>query len=256
MCQAAADRGVRQPPCAVVDVDNQLARHEAVDEGDDAGALFEGSVGDEAGGEPRVHGPDIPDHIPHLGGGRRQPNLFANRCHRNLLDDCSVTARFHLRLGETCGGLPATLSVVPGRTIYRRGGLAILDYRCDARLHERPVVERHGAFSLSYVRSGSFGYHIRGESFELVPGSILLGAPGDEYECTHDHVCGDECLSVQLAPELLDALDVSPRPWRLGSLPPIAELVVLAERTQAAAAGAPEWGADEQALLLAGRFVE
>ena len=145
---------------------------------------------------------------------------------------------------------------MPGRTIYRRGGLAVLDYRCDARLHERPVVERHGAFSLSYVRRGSFGYHIRGESFELVPGSILLGGPGDEYECTHDHVCGDECLSVQLSPELLDALGGSPRPWRLGSLPPIAELVVLAERTQVAAGGVEELGADEQALLFAARFLE
>jgi AraC-like DNA-binding protein len=144
---------------------------------------------------------------------------------------------------------------VPGRTIYQRGGLAVLDYRCDARLRERPMVERHGAFSLSYVRSGSFGYHIRGESFELVPGSILLGGPGDEYECTHEHVCGDECLSVQLAPELLDALGGSPRPWRLGGIPPIAEFVVLAERTQAAATGAREWGVDEQALLFAARFL-
>jgi hypothetical protein len=41
--------------------------------------------------------------------------------------------------------------------------------------------------------------------FELVTGSILVGHPGDEYMCTHDHhVCGDECLSFHLAPALAD----------------------------------------------------
>ena len=35
---------------------------------------------------------------------------------------------------------------------------------------------------------------------ELVAGSMLVGHPGDEYICTHDHVCGDECLSFFLAP--------------------------------------------------------
>jgi len=145
---------------------------------------------------------------------------------------------------------------VSARTIFDRGGLTVVEYRCEARLRERPSVERHTACSLSYVRSGSFGYRIRGASFELVPGSILLGAAGDEYACTHDHVCGDECLSVQLDPALADTLGARPAVWRLGSLPPAAGLAMLAERTIAAAAGADELAVDEQALLFASRFVE
>ena len=141
-------------------------------------------------------------------------------------------------------------------TILERGGLAIVDYRCAARLRERPVVERHTAFSLSYVRKGSFGYRYRGAPFELVPGSILLGAPGDEYTCTHDHVCGDECLSIQLAPELVDTLGASPALWRIGCLPPLAELVVIAEQTQAAVEGRGDAGTDELALTFAARFAE
>ena len=43
-------------------------------------------------------------------------------------------------------------------------------------------------------------------SFELVAGSVLVGHPGDEYVCSHDHVCGDECLSFFLAPELVEAI--------------------------------------------------
>ena len=141
-------------------------------------------------------------------------------------------------------------------TILERGGLTIVDYRCGARLREAPMLERHSAYSLSYVRKGSFGYRYRGAAFELVAGSILLGAPGDEYACTHDHVCGDECLSIQLAPELVDALGASPALWRAGALPPLADLVVAAERAQAAVDGRTDAAADELALTFAARFAE
>jgi AraC-like DNA-binding protein len=126
---------------------------------------------------------------------------------------------------------------VPAITVFERGGLAIVDYRCEARLRERPVVERHGAFSLSYVRAGSFSYRFRGAEYELVPGSVLLGGPGDEYSCAHDHVCGDECLSIQLQPELVETIGGTPRLWQIGGLPPIAELIVAAERTAACVRG-------------------
>ncbi|HXI28565.1 MAG TPA: AraC family transcriptional regulator [Vicinamibacterales bacterium] len=151
---------------------------------------------------------------------------------------------------------------MPARTLFDRGGLAIVDYRCDARLHERPVVERHAAFSLAYVRTGSFGYRIRGASYELVPGSIVIGGPGDEYVCTHDHVCGDRCLSIQLQLELVESIGGREKFWQIGSLPPLAELVVDAERVaQAAAAreagndGGAAPSIDEQAVLFAARFV-
>jgi AraC family transcriptional regulator len=140
-------------------------------------------------------------------------------------------------------------------TILEHGGLTIVDYRCDARLRERPTIEQHGAFSLSYVRKGSFGYRYRGADFELVAGSMLLGAPGDEYACTHEHVCGDECLSVQLSPEVVEAIGASPALWRIGCVPPIAELIVFAERAQAAVGGRSTW-ASEAAWMFAGRFVE
>ena len=149
-----------------------------------------------------------------------------------------------------------TLAIVPARTLFERGGLAVVDYRCDARLHDRPVTEHHAAYSLSYVRSGSFGYHLRGAAYELVAGSILLGSPGDEYRCTHEHVCGDRCLSVQLDAALVDALGGTTAMWRLGGLPPVAELAVLAERMHAAAAAELDSGVDEEALRFAARFVE
>src|SRR5262245_26291458 len=92
-------------------------------------------------------------------------------------------------------------------TLLRGDHLAVVDYRCTAGPGDRPFVEVHEGVSVSYVRAGSFGYSTRGASFELVAGSILVGHPGDEYLCRHDHhVRGDECLSIQLAPELADAI--------------------------------------------------
>ena len=83
---------------------------------------------------------------------------------------------------------------MPATILLERDALSVIDFRCDAHPAERPAVERHGSYSLSYVRKGSFGYRVRGEAFELVAGSVLIGHCGDEYVCTHDHVCGDECL--------------------------------------------------------------
>ncbi len=141
-------------------------------------------------------------------------------------------------------------------TLLQRSGLTIVDYRCEARLHDRPFAEYHNAFSLSYVRKGSFGYRLGRRSFDLVAGAVLVGRPGDEYRCTHEHVCGDECLSIQLSPELAETFRSRAPIWRMGSMPPVAELLVLGELAQAAAGGQSGAALDEVALWLVARFVE
>lgn len=141
------------------------------------------------------------------------------------------------------------------RTILRRGALSVTDYRCSIGPDDRPFPEHHEGFDLAYVRTGSFGYRARGASFELVAGSILVGHPGDEYVCTHDHVRGDECLSFQLAPALVESLGARRDIWRIGCLPPLPELMVLGELAQGAVAGRSDVGVDEVGLLFASRFV-
>src|SRR5439155_19466164 len=121
---------------------------------------------------------------------------------------------------------------------------------------DEPCLERHGGFSVNYVRRGSFGYRVRGESFELVAGSIVVGHPGDEYLCTHDHVYGDECLSFHLAPALVETIGDRTETWRTGCVPPLPELMVLGELAQASAEGRSDVGVDEVGMLLAARFVE
>lgn len=130
--------------------------------------------------------------------------------------------------------------------------LSVSDYRCTLARGAAPVPERHEAYTVAYVRSGSFGYRVEGRHFELIAGSVLLGRPGDEFVCTHDHAGGDRCLSFQLAPALLDALGAADA-WRGGALPPLPELMVLGELAQAAADGGIDVGVDEVGVAFAAR---
>jgi AraC-like DNA-binding protein len=141
------------------------------------------------------------------------------------------------------------------RTLLERNRISVTEFRCTAGPGDKPFAEAFPAHSISYVRKGSFGCHCRGRFHELVAGSILVGHPGDEYVCTHDHVVGDECLSFFLAPELVDAIGDN-GVWQVGSVPPLPELMVLAELAQTAADGSSDVGLDEVGHLLAARFVE
>jgi AraC-like DNA-binding protein len=141
-------------------------------------------------------------------------------------------------------------------TLLQRESISVVDNPCTVAPGEAPFVELHGGHSVSYVRKGSFGYRLRGESFELVAGSILVGHPGDEFVCTHEHGYGDECLSFFLSPELVETIGDRADVWRTGGVPPLSELMVLGELAQAAAEGRSDVGADEVGVMLAARFVE
>ncbi len=135
-----------------------------------------------------------------------------------------------------------------------QGAISVFDYRCPARIGDRPFAERHEVHSLAYVRKGAFGYRARGRHYELVAGSLLIGRPGDEFTCSHDHVCGDECLSFGFSPALIEEIGGNDA-WRTMGVAPQAELMVLGEMAQAAAIGRSDKALDEIGLLLAARFL-
>jgi AraC-like DNA-binding protein len=141
--------------------------------------------------------------------------------------------------------------------LLKHRSISVSDFRCTASPGEKPFTEQFGCHSVSYVRKGSFGCQSRGRTFELVTGSVLVGFPGDEYVCTHDHhICGDECLSFFLEPELVETIGDRREAWRVGAAPPLPELMVLGELAQAAAGGRSDIGLDEVGHLFASRFVE
>jgi AraC-like DNA-binding protein len=141
-------------------------------------------------------------------------------------------------------------------TLLQRPSVTVSDFRCSAAPGDKPFAEQHGCHSISFVRKGSFGYQSRGRSHELVAGCFLIGTPGAEFVCSHDHVCGDECLSFFFGPELVDAAGARAAAWDVGATPPLAELMVLGELAQAAADGASDIGLDEVGHLLAQRLVD
>jgi AraC-like DNA-binding protein len=140
--------------------------------------------------------------------------------------------------------------------LHEDSTLRVWDYCCQAGPGDRPFTELHHRHSVSYVRKGSFGYRCQGVATELVAGSVLVGRAGDEYLCTHDHhVCGDECLSFHLSPELVESLAGRAGAWRSQGVPPLPELMVVGELAQAAADRRNDVGVDEAGLLFAARFV-
>src|SRR6201995_34136 len=112
--------------------------------------------------------------------------------------------------------------------LLQRPTLTVSDFRCTAVAGEKPFAELHRCHSISFVRKGSFGYHCHGRSHEVVAASFLIGAPDTEFVCTHDHVCGDECLSFFFAPELVDTIGERAEAWLVGAFSPLAELFVFA----------------------------
>jgi AraC family transcriptional regulator len=134
---------------------------------------------------------------------------------------------------------------------------AVHEYHCDAGPHDEPFAEMHAEYSVSFVNRGSFGYRHRGQLHELIPGSLLVGSPGDEYMCTHEHHgAGDVCLSVKLSCEFVDEFARERELWRVGALPPLPEIMVLGELAQAVADQRSDIGYDEIACALAIKFAE
>ena len=143
------------------------------------------------------------------------------------------------------------------KTLLQNQTLSVMDYRCSMGPDDKPFTEQHRCHSLSYVRKGSFGYDTGGRSHELVAGAVMVGHRGDEYVCSHPHhVCGDECLSFWFSPELAEEVGLTKTTMRLGSLPPLPEMMMCGELAEAAGRGDGDIGIDEAGMLFAKRFIE
>lgn len=140
---------------------------------------------------------------------------------------------------------------MPATELIRGEHVRVVDYRCTLGPRDAPAAtEVHAGYSLSYVKRGTFGCRAHGERFELVTGSFFIGRPGAEYVATHDHGCGDECLSFQLSEDFVDALGArTAGAWDRVAVPPLAKLLVIAERY-------PGLAGDELGMLLTERFLE
>lgn len=145
--------------------------------------------------------------------------------------------------------------MVAARTLHD-GPIRVVACHCTAGPADTPFTEQHRSHSIAYVVRGSFGYRVEGAPFELVAGSLLVGRPGAEYVCTHEHhPAGDDCLSFHLSPAVAASFG-DPAIWSTGALPPLPELMVLGELARAVVAGASDIAMDEIAAMFVGRAAE
>lgn len=139
-------------------------------------------------------------------------------------------------------------------TLAQTENLSATLYRCTAGPEDKPFAEAHGDYSIAFVRRGSFGYLNRGRHFDMVSGSLLIGNPGDEYTCTHDHHAGgDECLCFKLKPALVETIGDAASIWQRGAIAPRAEFMVLGELAEAAAGGRSDVSLEEVGMTLAAK---
>lgn len=144
---------------------------------------------------------------------------------------------------------------MPDVRSLHRGAVSVAEYACRADALATPVAEMHAAWSISTVRRGSFGCTCRGRRHELVPGSVLIGRPGDEYVCTHEHHRGgDACLAFFFAPDVADEVRHARTPWMSDALPPTLALTAVADLAEAVLRGGHDAAIDEVGLLLAARY--
>lgn len=130
----------------------------------------------------------------------------------------------------------------PGRTtpqvLASGDGWRVADVVCTSGPQDRPFEERHTRYSIAIVLAGSFQYRSHAGSALMTPGSLMLGSPGQCFECGHEHAEGDRCLSFWYDPECFERIvsDAGYRSHRRFVVPRIPPLRVLAPMVAAAAA--------------------
>jgi AraC-like DNA-binding protein len=129
---------------------------------------------------------------------------------------------------------------IPGQTtahtLARGEGWQAEDLVCTSGPQDRPFEEQHDDVSIAIVVAGSFQYrgglrHNQAPSCELMtPGSLLLGNPGQSFECGHAHGKGDRCVSFHYSPDNFERIaadaGVAPgsRTFPILRLPPLRAL--------------------------------
>ncbi|HTB14791.1 MAG TPA: AraC family transcriptional regulator [Bryobacteraceae bacterium] len=126
---------------------------------------------------------------------------------------------------ELSGG-PATPS---SRLLAQGSGWTVQDVICTSGPRDRAFEEQHSRISISIVAAGTFQYRSTTGRELMTPGSLMLGNPGQCFECGHDHGRGDRCLSFGYTPEYFETLTGGARFPAL-RLPPLRALSPLVTR--------------------------
>ena len=153
---------------------------------------------------------------------------------------------------------------VDARLVAKEEGWTVEEVICSCGPHDRPYEEQHEHVAIAIVTSGTFQYRGSGSNGRemMTPGSLLLGGPGQCFECGHEHGVGDRCLSFRFTPEYFDAITAgtgahgaTPK-FRSLRLPPERTLSPVIADACAALAGSIDVAWEELGIRLAARAVQ
>ena len=136
------------------------------------------------------------------------------------------------------------------RRLVTGEGWSVSDVICTSGPGDRPFEEQHDGVSIAVVLAGTFQYRSPLGRSMLTSGSLLLGNPGQCFECGHEHAAGDRCVAFRYAPDFFDRIAAGRR-VRSSHLPPVAALSRLFVRAAAGGALGFSVAWDEIAIELA-----
>ena len=153
---------------------------------------------------------------------------------------------------------------VDPRVVAKGNDWTVDDVVCSCGPQDRPYDEQHDHVAIAIVISGTFQYRGSGSNGRemMTPGSLLLGSPGQCFECGHEHGVGDRCLSFHFTPEYFETITAgagargSPRRFRSLRLPPGRALSPVIADACAALAGSTDVSWEELGIRLAARAVQ
>src|SRR5215510_7589422 len=85
-------------------------------------------------------------------------------------------------------------------------GWRVKDDVCTSGPDDSPIEEKNDYVSIAVVVAWSFKYRSGRGSVVLSPGSLLLGDADESFECSHEHVSGDRCVSFNYEREFFERL--------------------------------------------------
>ena len=139
------------------------------------------------------------------------------------------------------------------RLLAKGQGWTVEDVICTSGPGDRAYEERHSRVSIAVVAAGTFQYRSQRGRELMTPGSLMLGSPGQAFECGHEHAQGDRCLNFSYAPEYWETL-AEGAVFQTLRLPPLRELAPIVAKACSALTRPVAW--EELSIELAAQTLQ
>ncbi|HLJ48793.1 MAG TPA: AraC family transcriptional regulator [Bryobacteraceae bacterium] len=142
-----------------------------------------------------------------------------------------------------------------GRLLARGPGWSVEDVLCTCGPRDQPYEEQHSLVCIAIIAAGSFLYRSSGGRDMMTPGSLLLGSPGQAFECGHDHTPGDRCISFRYDAGFFEDTFDAPPNFRMLRVPAMRSLSPIVARACSILVGDGGGSWEELSLMLADRVL-